>query len=162
MIATDYLIASIIIFSTLISFIRGFISEIFSLIIWTTAIILSSRYYNILANIFVFFEEKIIRNISSIFLIFLFVLIIGSIINHYLNNFINQFGLSDLNKFLGVCFGIFRGILIISILIFFLKTFTKCTESMYWTNSKLIPYFKYTTIWFIKILSKYINFIKNI
>ncbi|MDQ1237620.1 MAG: CvpA family protein [Wigglesworthia glossinidia] len=162
MIATDYFIASIIIFSSLISFIRGFINELFSLIVWIIAIVLSSRYYNIFSNLFVFFEEKIIRNVLSIFLIFLFILIMGSVLSNYLNIFINKIGLSFFNKFLGIFFGIFRGILIVSIFLFFLKAFTKCSSSIYWTNSKLIPYFNYIILWFVKILGKYISFITSI
>ncbi|BAC24458.1 cvpA [Wigglesworthia glossinidia endosymbiont of Glossina brevipalpis] len=162
MIATDYFIASIIIFSALIGLIRGLISEIFSLVIWITAIFLSSKYYHFFSNFFTFFEEKYIRNIISMFFIFLLVLIVGTITNNYLNNFTNKIGLSLLNKFLGMCFGVLRGILIISILIFILKKFTNYTNSMHWINSKLIPYFDYIIIWIIKIIEKIINMYKNI
>ncbi|CUR53708.1 Colicin V production protein [Serratia symbiotica] len=152
MIFIDYIIIALIGLSTLMSLIRGFICEIFSLLIWGLTFFISSNFYSYLTTYLVDFKYIVIKNSIAIILLFIMPLITGGISNIVMNFLIKKSGLSGFDRILGVCFGIFRGILIVSIILYFLNTFTYFSENIIWKQSQLIPKFNYLIIWFLDYL----------
>ncbi|UVK78841.1 MAG: colicin V production protein [Sodalis sp. Ffu] len=159
MIWVDYVIISIIIFSALVSFIRGFVCEALSLVTWASAFFIASYYYNYLAIYFTSFEEQIIRNGIAIALLFVATLIVGTVVNYIISSLIDRTGLLGTDRVLGVCFGALRGILIVSAALFFFDTFTGFSQNQDWQQSQLIPQFSGIIGWFFNYLQNTSSFL---
>lgn len=159
MIWVDYVIIGIIVFSALISLIRGFIREALSLVTWGCAFFVASHYYVYLAIYFTRFEDQLVRNGIAIALLFVATLIVGAIVNYVIGSLVERTGLSGTDRVLGVCFGALRGILVVSALLFFLDTFTAFSQSADWQQSQLIPQFSGIIRWFFDYLQNTSSFL---
>ncbi|HEY0209817.1 colicin V production protein [Acerihabitans sp.] len=159
MIWVDYVIIGIIVFSALISLIRGFIREALSLVTWACAFFVASHYYVYLAVYFTRFEDQLVRNGIAIALLFVATLIVGAIVNYVIGSLVERTGLSGTDRVLGVCFGALRGILVVSAMLFFLDTFTGFSQSADWQQSQLIPQFSGIIRWFFDYLQNTSSFL---
>ncbi|WP_413737784.1 colicin V production protein [Sodalis sp. RH21] len=159
MIWVDYVIIGIIVFSALISLIRGFIREALSLITWGCAFFVASHYYIYLAVYFTRFDDQLVRNGIAIALLFVATLIVGAIVNYVIGSLVERTGLSGTDRVLGVCFGALRGILVVSAMLFFLDTFTGFSQSADWQQSQLIPQFSGIIRWFFDYLQSTSSFL---
>lgn len=137
----DFAIIGVIFLSTVISLIRGFVKEAISLAIWFAAFFIASQFYVDLAAYMTKFDDQMIRNGVSIAILFVSTLILGGLINYLISQLVAVTGLSGTDRALGSVFGLLRGVLIVSALLFFLDTFTKSSESTLWVESALIPEF---------------------
>ncbi|TCW00345.1 colicin V production protein [Biostraticola tofi] len=159
MIWVDYVIIGIIAFSALVSLIRGFIREALSLVTWACAFFVASHYFAYLAVYFTRFEDPLVRNGIAIGLLFVATLIVGAIVNYVIGSLVEKTGLTGTDRVLGVCFGILRGILIVSAVLFFLDTFTGFSQSTDWQQSQLIPQFRGIIRWFFSYLQSTSSFL---
>ncbi|UDG81741.1 Colicin V production protein [Candidatus Profftia lariciata] len=155
----DWVIIGIIIFSTLISLIRGFVRETLSLITWGTAFFISKNFYAYLAVYLTSFGDVIIRNGIAIIILLIATLIVGAMINYIIISLIEQTGLRDTDYILGIFFGVLRGIFIASVILFFLDTFTSIGQSMAWKKSQMIPQFSYIIRWLCEYLQSKSSFL---
>lgn len=137
----DFIIIGVIVLSTVISLIRGFVKEAISLAIWFAAFFIASQFYVDLAAYMTKFDDQMIRNGVSIAILFVTTLILGGLINYLIAQLVQVTGLTGTDRALGSVFGLLRGVLIVSALLFFLDTFTKSSESTLWAESVLIPEF---------------------
>ena len=138
----DFAILAVIGVSVVISFIRGFIKEAFSLTIWGSAYFFASYYYLSLASFFTQIESDTLRKSLAFLALFVVVLLIGAIVNYVIAKLVEKTGLSGTDRFLGVIFGGVRSILILSAVLFFIDMFTSIPNSQWWQDSLLIPYFR--------------------
>lgn len=159
MIWVDCVIIGIITFSALISLVRGFIREILSLITWGCAFFIARHYYSYLSIYFTRFEEQMMQNAIAVALLFVTTLIVGAILNYVINSLIEQTGLSSTDRILGVFFGVLRGILIISVSLFFLDTFTSFSQNQNWKKSQFIPQFSEIIKWLFNYLQNTSSFL---
>ncbi|SNC58851.1 CvpA family protein [Sodalis endosymbiont of Henestaris halophilus] len=141
MIWVDYVIISIIVFSSIISLIRGFVCDALSLVTWVCAFFVARHYYNNIAIYFTNFEEQIVRNSIAIAMLFVSILIVGAIVNYAITSLVKLTGLSSIDRVLGICFGAMKGILIVSAVLFTLDTFTDFSHCQDWQESRMIPQF---------------------
>ncbi|CAJ0992093.1 colicin V production protein [Pantoea sp. Nvir] len=158
MIYIDYVIIAVVSFSVLISFIRGFVCEVLSLITWGCAFFITSHYYNCLAPWFIGFDDPFVRNSVSIAVLFVGTLIIGAMVSYIIGSLVEKTGLSGTDRVLGICFGALRGVLIVSVALFFLHTFTGFSKSADWQQSQLIPRFSYIMRWFFEYIKSTSSF----
>ncbi|MGP1939355.1 MAG: CvpA family protein [Arsenophonus sp. ET-DL9-MAG3] len=161
MVLIDYVIIAIISFSTLISSIRGFVREVLSLIVWGCAFIIAAQFYPYLAIYLTIFNNIIIRNGIAILILFIVILIIGTVVNHVISSLIERTKLSGIDRLLGVCFGLLRGILIVLIILFFLDTFTSLAKTKDWQHSEVISRFNYIIRWFFDYLKNTSSFLSE-
>jgi membrane protein required for colicin V production len=66
------------------------------------------------------------------------VIMIGTLINHFVAKLFTVTGLKFLDRLLGVVFGLARGTVIVLVILFILNVFVSETE--WWQESTLIPY----------------------
>ncbi len=143
----DYFIVIVIVFSTLISLMRGFISEAISLLTWIIAVILAFKFSQVLSDRLAgMIHNPSVRFFVSFIIVFLIVLILGSIISHLLSSLVRSTGLSGTNRLLGTVFGFARGILLVAIFILF-AGMTSVVRESWWQSSYLIPYFHDIVAW---------------
>lgn len=148
----DYFIIGVILISTLISLLRGFISEAISLVIWAVALFVAIKFATPLSNLFInLIKTPSLRFVVSFIVLFLVVLIIGSIFSHFVTVLVRSSGLSGTNRLIGMIFGFARGVLLIAILVLGAQ-FTSITKDPWWQKSRLIPYFLGIAAWLHQII----------
>lgn len=159
MVWIDYAIIIVIALSTLISLTRGFVREAFSLAIWIAAFFVASWFYQDLAVYFTGFEDAMVRNGLAAVCLFVVTLIVGSLVNFLLGKLVEGTGLTGTDRVLGIVFGAVRGVLIVTLVLFMMDSFTALSSSDWWQQSVLIPHFAVFVQWFFEYLETSSSFL---
>ena len=143
----DFVLLGIIGVSLLISLVRGFVREAFSLAAWILAFWVSWTFFRELA---VHFEPWVsvptLRLALAFATLLLVTLILGAMVNFLASQLVEKTGLSGTDRLLGMFFGAARGILLVAILIL-LAGLTPFPGDPWWQESRLIPYFQELAVW---------------
>ncbi len=147
MIWIDYTIIGLILISSFIGLLRGFIREAFSLVIWVVAIWVGLNF----SRDFSGFLDSVISypsaRIATAFAILFFVtLILGGLISYLLGELVKKTGLTGSDRFAGMIFGVARGLVVVSIVVM-LAGLTPLPEDPWWKESSLIPPFQSLAVW---------------
>ncbi|MDD4914469.1 MAG: CvpA family protein [Methylococcales bacterium] len=142
----DYSIAGMLAFSAIFGFLRGFIQEAVSLLVWLAALWVCTQYSQDASTLL---QDKItiqpVRLAVACALLFFATLFIGSLINSLLLQIAIK-GLSDGERLLGLTCGLLRGWLLIFVLVL-LAGATHLPEEAWWKQSQLLPPFQSMAIW---------------
>ncbi|MCP4492838.1 MAG: CvpA family protein [Gammaproteobacteria bacterium] len=148
----DLAIIGIILVSTLISLVRGFIKESISLASWVMAGFIAFRYFASLAEMLLpYIESPTLRTGSAFSILFVSTLIIGAIINFMASQMVSRTGLSGTDKTLGMVFGAARGVLIVTMVVL-LFGLTPMPSEPWWQDSTMVPYFTNLASWLKEVL----------
>lgn len=138
----DAAVIGIIIISTLISLIRGFIKEAVSLITWVLAVWVSLRYSTLVAEYLVeLIATPTLRIGLAALILFICVLIVGAIVNFIIGQMVEKTGFSGTDRTLGAVFGILRGVLVVALVVI-LAGLTPFPQDPWWKQSYLLPLFQ--------------------
>jgi membrane protein required for colicin V production len=144
---TDYAIIGVILVSTLISLMRGFVREALSLVTWGVAIWIGIRFSGQLSDLLArYISTPSLRLIASFGVLFVLALILGSLVNFLLSELISRTGLSGTDRLLGMLFGVARGVLLVSIMLL-LAGMTTFSQDDWWKSSIFIPHFQPIVDW---------------
>ena len=149
---TDLVILFVIGSSGIISLFRGFTKEFLSLLLWIFAFFAAvglegyatPKISEIIGN------EEASKIIGSV-LIFIISIIIGGFLINLISRIVKWSGMSGFDKFMGVLFGIGRGLIVILVIYFLLPSNLK--ESEVFSASKISPFFEE----FLPVLETYIK-----
>ncbi|QYN45576.1 MULTISPECIES: CvpA family protein [unclassified Gilliamella] len=155
----DFTIIGVIIFSALISIIRGFVREALSLISWVLAFFIASRFYVYITEYLTYFDSELVRTSVAIAILFIATLLVCAVISYIIGELVQKTGLSGTDRVLGICFGVLRGILVVAAILFFVDTFTPLSQSKYWEESQLIPHFHFIIRWFFEFIQQSSSFL---
>ena len=112
----DIIIISIILISCVVATFRGFIKEAFSIVSWIFALIVAIKLYEkFKLELIEYISHKIIVDIVAFGFPFLTTLFISSLISTWLSPKFTIPGLLIFDKIFGLIFGIFRGILLVTL-----------------------------------------------
>ena len=118
---------------------RGFIKEVLSLLSWVAALTVARLYSDAFAGMLAsLIESDSLRYVAAFCLLFVLVMLLGTLINHFLSKVLTITGLKVFDKLMGAVFGVARGTVIIMVILFILNVFVSETE--WWQESTLIPY----------------------
>lgn len=142
----DYAILGILVFSTLVSLVRGFVREAISLVVWIAAIWLGFHYSSMLGEQHLSMVEPAgARAPLAFFAILIVVLIVGAIFNYIISRIVAGSGLSFIDRFFGMIFGFARGVLLVSVLI--LACQISAFAKAWLEHSQFAVYFEGTVQW---------------
>ena len=134
----DWFILIVLIASGIISFARGFTKEFLSLFLWIAAFIAAiSLEYLATPQINEFIGNEEISKIISYIIVFVIFIFIGGIVIKFISKIIKWSGASGFDRFLGVLFGLIRGLIVLFVIFLLLPSGLKTTDLI--SNSKISP-----------------------
>lgn len=143
----DYAIITLVVISSLVSLWRGFVREALSLAIWILAFWVSWSFFRELASHLVpWIDTPSIRLGVSFGLLMLASLVVGGLVNFLIIRLIERTGLSGTDRFIGMIFGLARGVLVVAVLTL-LAGLTPITQDPWWRDAQLVPYFEEMALW---------------
>lgn len=152
----DYAILLIVLFSGLISLLRGFVREAISLLGWIAAFLVARQFYlpvsdylNLSENL----ANPTIRYALAAVILFVLTLFSVAMLGMLLGSLLNKAGLSQVDRALGFVFGAARGVLIAAALLFLMAVFTRFPKEVWWKSSVLVPHFQMIAQWFIDFMA---------
>ena len=145
----DWTIVAIVGVSSVLSLLRGFIKEALSLASWAAASFVAIAFHERLAAIFSkWISTPSIRTVLAFAALFVLTLLIGTIINWLLHQFVIGSGLGGIDRVLGMAFGAARGLLIVLALVMLLPmALPEMKRDAWWHQSRLLPYFEASEGW---------------
>jgi len=145
MIFIDWTVVVVLVVSSLISIRRGFTKEAMSLASWVAALVIAKIFSDNLASLLVnWLADEAYRYTAAFVILFIVSLIVGSLINHLLGEFIRMTGLTGTDRVLGVVFGLLRGIIIVVAILALGQLFAL---DQFWQDSVLVPFFEPVIRW---------------
>ena len=134
----DWFILIVLIASGIISLSRGFTKEFLSLFLWLAAFVAAiSLEYLATPKINEFIGNQEISTIISYIVVFIVFIFLGGIIIKFISKLIKWSGASGFDRFLGVIFGLFRGLIVLFVIFLILPSGLKTTDVI--NNSKITP-----------------------
>jgi membrane protein required for colicin V production len=158
----DYAILGTIAISILVGALRGFMKEVFSLLVWAAAFIIAYQYGG---NIAALMDDHIslpsARTAMGFTGLFIAVLLIGGLLNYLLGRLVESTGLSGTDRLLGGVFGAARGLaLIVAVLL--VAGFTPIPADPWWKDSqmvqRLMPFVAWSSGFLPENVSEYLEF----
>lgn len=147
MVWVDYLIIGIILISSGISIVRGFIKEVLSLASWILSFWVAMMFYSHLSTLLIrYIDVPSVRFFVAFFILFVVTLVLCALVNHVISQVVEKTGLTGTDRSLGVVFGILRGIAIVTILVLAAGA-TPMPNDSWWQNSLLLEHFEKLAIW---------------
>ena len=134
----DWFILIVLIASGIISFARGFTKEFLSLFLWIAAFIAAiSLEYLATPQVNEFIGNEEISKIISYIVVFVIFIFVGGIVIKFISKLIKWSGASGFDRFLGVLFGLTRGLIVLFVIFLLLPSGLKTTDLI--SNSKITP-----------------------
>ncbi|MCC5857063.1 MAG: CvpA family protein [Ectothiorhodospiraceae bacterium] len=113
----DYAILAIVALSALISLVRGFVREVLSLLVWVLAFWVGIRFAQPLSEYLVDYIASPTLRLGAAFAgLFIATLLLGAIINYAAGQLVSRTGLTGTDRFIGVLFGVARGVIVVAVL----------------------------------------------
>ena len=148
----DLVILFVIGSSGIISLFRGFTKEFLSLLLWIFAFFVAVGYEGyVTPKILEILGNPEASKIIASVLIFLVSIVIGGFLINLISRIVKWSGMSGFDKFMGVLFGVSRGLIVILTVYFLLPSNLK--EAEIFTESKISPIFED----FLPVLESYIK-----
>ncbi len=148
----DYVVLGLIGISAAISTVRGFFREALSLLGWILAFWVALTYTPPLASHFSrLLTIQSLRLGVAFLALLLATLLVVTLVNFLIGQFIDKTGITATDRMLGVVFGVARGVIIVSVLVL-LAGLTPFPKAPWWQQSLLIDHFEVMAIAFRKLL----------
>lgn len=145
----DWAILIIIGVSAGISLLRGFVREALSLAGWILAFFVAKGFYTDFSNLLVnHIETPSLRYGVAWATLFLVTLTVFGLVNYLIGRLVEKAGLSGMDRIMGMVFGALRGVLVVSVAIIALRSFTPAEQDPWWRQSQLIPHVEIIGKWF--------------
>ncbi|MEJ2644160.1 MAG: CvpA family protein [Gammaproteobacteria bacterium] len=143
----DYGILAVIGVSALVSLLRGFVREAFSLASWVAALWVALAFFEPLSGALVHWISIPSLRLGAAFaVLFLVVLLLGALIGYLAGQLVQKTGLTGTDRVLGMVFGLGRGMIIVAVLVL-LAGLTAMPRDPWWSQSQLLPHFQHLALW---------------
>ncbi len=134
----DWFILVVLIASGIISFSRGFTTEFLSFSLWIAAFIAAISLEHLATpQINEFVQNKDVSKIISYVVVFILFIFLGRLLIKFISKLVIWSGASGFDRFIGILFGLSRGLIFLSALFLLLPSNLKTTDLI--NNSKITP-----------------------
>ena len=148
----DIVILGIILLSALISLVRGFVREAFSLAVWVLAFWVSWSFFRDLeVPLQAWIESPTVRVGVAFAALMIATLVVGGLVNFLIIQLVQRTGMSGTDRLIGMVFGAARGVLLVAVLVL-LAGLTPMPEEDWWRESGLVGYFQELSYWLRDLL----------
>lgn len=131
----DWSLIGIIVFSALISVLRGFTKEALSLVIWVAAFVIARKFHpNAQTLLEGMIGDPVIRIVVAFAGLFVATLLVGSIVSFLVSLLVKITGLTAMDRILGVVFGLGRGVVVCLVIVAVIR-YTPWAQSPWWQES---------------------------
>lgn len=138
----DLAILAVLLLSIVVSLVRGFIKEVFSILVWAVAIFAAFQVAGPLAEALEpMIELPSARVILAFAAVFVLVLVVGGLIGFLVGKMIEKTGLSPTDRLFGAVFGLARGLAIVVLAVMLMRV-TPFAADPWWRESRLMPSFE--------------------
>lgn len=145
----DYAIIGIVLVSMVVSLFRGFMREVFSLLVWLAAVYAALQAAGPLAvQLEGVIEVPSVRVIIAFVGVFLVVLAVGGLVNYLIGRLVESTGLSGTDRLFGALFGALRGLAIVLVAVI-IAAFTPFVADPWWQQSILLPEMERMATWLV-------------
>ncbi len=139
MTGADVLIVLVVLASTLLGLMRGFIREAVSLVFWIVALWAAWTLGHLVEpHLGGYLGEPNVRPWVGRLVVLICVLVIGYLVGMVLSYYMRGAGLGVLDRVIGMLFGILRGMVLVGVMVIFAELLHMNSEP-WWHHSKLIP-----------------------
>lgn len=144
----DILILAVLALSLLFGLLRGFVSEVLSLACWIAAFWAAWMFGDRVAAFYGgWLQQPTARIIAGYVTCFLGVLLVGALIGWLVHKLLDRGGLRGGDRFLGMLFGLARGIVLVTFVVLMLGFTALPREAAWWRQSTLLPVFETGAAW---------------
>jgi membrane protein required for colicin V production len=151
MVWVDYFIIAVVVLSVLLSLLRGFVREAISLAAWIAAFWVALTFSDALSRWFTAIHSDALRVIVAFALLFVAVLIVGAVLNHFIGALVGKTGLSGTDRLIGAIFGFGRGVVVVAALVL-VANWTQLPQTTTWKQSRFVPYIDPVAGWLRQVL----------
>lgn len=135
----DWAIVAIVLLSSLIGFIRGFLRETIALVAWILGLWLAWKYAPlVIPHLGGVLAKPDIAVWAARILILFAVLLVGALIGFILGHFVRHSPFGVLDRTFGVVFGLLRGLIVIGLAVMAAQLLNLDGET-WWRESSLMP-----------------------
>lgn len=148
----DYAILAVVAVSLLVGALRGFIKEVFSLVVWAAAFLVAYHFAGDVADLM---EGAVslpsARTAMGFTGLFVAVLLVGGLANYLLGKLVESTGLSGTDRLLGGIFGAARGVVLVAAVLL-VAGFTPIPADPWWQDSRTIQRMMPLVEWTVQFL----------
>jgi len=143
----DGIILGALALSVLIGLFRGLVSEVLALLIWVLAFWAAWAFGPTVAlHLQQAIEMPALRQLAAYGACFFVVLILGALLRYAARRLIAGAGLGGIDRLFGMAFGLVRGVLVVTVVVF-LAGLTTLPRESWWQQSMLLPQFQHVAAW---------------
>jgi membrane protein required for colicin V production len=136
----DYLIIATVVISGTVGLLRGLLREIIALITWIVAAFVAWHFASLLEpHLGGLLKQEAVRPWVARLILFVAVLLLGHAVGAIVDYFVRLSLLTGIDRFLGLVFGLLRGVVIVGAAVIVCQTVRLDTEP-WWHQSALLPY----------------------
>lgn len=136
----DYLIVATVVISGTVGLLRGLLREVIALITWIVAAFVAWHFAGVLEpHLGGLLRQESVRPWVARLILFVAVLLLGHAIGAILGYFVRLSLFTGIDRFLGLVFGLLRGVVIVGAAVIVCETVRLDTEP-WWHQSALLPY----------------------
>ena len=136
----DLVLIGILVASVILGIFRGLVREVLALVSWVLSIWIAWKYGNTLGEyLMTWLNSERLSHYAGLGLIFIGSLFAFTVISKMVHNQFRITGLTLMNRLFGAIFGLIRG-LVLSSLLLFASGFSPAIETKWYKQSELVPY----------------------
>ncbi len=157
----DYILIAIVVVSSLVGFMRGFVRESLSLLVILAALWLAFQYSTRLSAYFVdVIPNDSARLWAAVIAIILATLLVGTVLQKLILHFMKKAESTYLDKFIGFLFGIMRGFVVIGLIVWGISN-TALKERSWWQDSGMVKFLQNSFAWLDQYHNDYTSVAKD-
>lgn len=158
----DYVVLAVIAISSLVGALRGFIKEVFSLLVWCAAFLAAYHFGGDVAGLL---EDTVTlpsaRTAMAVTGVFVAVLLVGGLLTYLVGRLVETTGLSGTDRLLGALFGAARGLALVVLLVL-VTGFTPIPADPWFQQSRsiarLMPLVEWAATFLPESVTQYLDF----